>query len=55
MIRYTCPVCHTENAIVYNMPKDYYKDTRNGTCTRCRQRSTILTPGADYRQSGLAR
>jgi transcription elongation factor Elf1 len=54
MIRFTCPACHNENSIVYHMPKDYYKDTRDATCARCRQRSTVLTPSADYRQAGLS-
>ena len=43
-IRFTCPSCHNENKILYNMPKPYYKETREANCKRCRTRYTILVP-----------
>jgi hypothetical protein len=46
VIRFTCPVCHTENAMVSKTPKDHSRETRDGTCERCRNRITIVTPGA---------
>jgi hypothetical protein len=45
VIRFTCPDCFKENSIVYNMPRDYYKDSRDGTCARCKKRYTVMTPG----------
>lgn len=45
VIRYTCPDCGHENSIVYNMPKAFYRESREGTCTKCRKRFTIATPG----------
>ncbi|GEM_PF-895731 len=47
VIRFTCPVCHTENAIINKTPRDHFKDTRDATCKQCRKRSTILTPGTN--------
>lgn len=43
-IRFTCPSCQNENKILYNMPKPYYKETREANCKRCRTRYTILVP-----------
>jgi len=43
-IRFTCPSCQNENSMVFNMPKAFYKDSHDGTCTRCRKRFTVLTP-----------
>lgn len=48
-IRFTCPNCHTDNAIVNKSPRDHYKTSRDATCKRCKKRSTIITPGPDYR------
>jgi transcription elongation factor Elf1 len=45
VIRYTCPGCGHENSIVYNMPKAFYRESREGTCARCRKRFTVMTPG----------
>jgi hypothetical protein len=45
VIRFTCPNCHNENSIIYNMPKSYYKDSRDGTCAKCRKHFMVLTPG----------
>ncbi len=50
-IRFTCPDCHTDNAIINKCPKDYYKKSRDATCKQCRKRATIITPGPDYRQT----
>jgi len=44
VIRFTCPSCTAENIIVNKTPRDHYKETRDASCTRCRIRSTILTP-----------
>lgn len=43
-IRFSCPSCHNENTILYNMPKPYYKETREANCKRCRTRYTIYVP-----------
>jgi transcription elongation factor Elf1 len=45
VIRFTCPDCHKENAIICNMPKVFYKDSRDATCARCKKRYAVLTPG----------
>ena len=45
VIRFTCPDCNKENTIVFNMPKAFYKESRDGTCSKCRKRFTVLTPG----------
>jgi len=45
VIRFTCPECHHENAIIINMPKSYYKESRDGTCGKCRKHFNVLTPG----------
>jgi len=44
VIRFTCPSCSKENSIVYNMPKAYYKESREGVCSQCRKHYTVLTP-----------
>jgi hypothetical protein len=44
-IRFTCPNCLEENSIMYNMPKPYYKESRDGTCRKCKKHYTVLTPG----------
>ncbi|HOP67776.1 MAG TPA: hypothetical protein PLM96_08945 [Methanoregulaceae archaeon] len=44
-IQFTCPNCNKENSIVFNMPKAFYKESRDGTCSHCKQRFTVLTPG----------
>jgi transcription elongation factor Elf1 len=48
VIRFTCHGCRAENAIICRMPKDFYRETRDATCARCKNRSTVLTPGANY-------
>jgi transcription elongation factor Elf1 len=48
VIRFTCPHCEKENSIRYDMPKDFYKVSRDGTCGQCRKRCTIVTPGRNY-------
>jgi transcription elongation factor Elf1 len=45
VIRFTCPVCSTENAIISKSPRDHFRDTRDATCKHCRKRSTVLTRG----------
>jgi hypothetical protein len=45
VIRFTCPSCLFENSIAFNMPKAYYKESRDGTCAKCKKRYTVLTPG----------
>jgi hypothetical protein len=45
IIRFTCPNCLKENSIMYNMPKAYYKESRDGTCRQCKNHYTVLTPG----------
>lgn len=44
VIRFTCPSCSKENSIVYNMPKAFYKESRDATCGKCRKHFTVLTP-----------
>jgi transcription elongation factor Elf1 len=45
VIRFTCPACSTENAIVNKSPRDHYKETRDAACKQCKKRSRIITPG----------
>jgi len=45
VIHFTCPSCSKENSIVYNMPKAYFKESRDGTCAKCKKQYTVLTPG----------
>lgn len=45
VIRFTCPYCEKENSIVYEMPKDFYKASRDKTCVGCRKSCTVITPG----------
>lgn len=44
IIRFTCPSCLKENKIVYNMPKAYFQESRDGTCAQCKKHYTVLTP-----------
>jgi hypothetical protein len=44
VIRFTCHACNTENSMVFNNPKDFYKESRDGKCSRCQKRFTVLTP-----------
>ena len=43
-IKFTCPNCAKENAIVYNMHKAFYRKSRDATCGKCRKHFTVLTP-----------
>jgi hypothetical protein len=45
VIRFTCPSCSTENAIVNKSPRDHFKETRDAACKQCKIRSRIITPG----------
>ena len=45
VIRFTCPSCLHDNAIVNKTPKECYRETRDATCHQCKLRSTVLTPG----------
>jgi len=49
VIRFTCPVCHAENAIINRIARDHFRETRDSTCKQCRQRSTVLTPGTNQK------
>lgn len=44
VIRFTCPLCNTENSIVNKTPRDHYKPTRDAACSRCRKRIAVTTP-----------
>lgn len=44
VIRFTCPGCSSENIIICRMPKDYFRETHEAGCKKCRQRLTVLTP-----------
>jgi hypothetical protein len=44
VILFTCPYCEKENSITYEMPKDFYKESRDKTCSKCRKPCTIRTP-----------
>ncbi|WP_321508598.1 hypothetical protein [uncultured Methanoregula sp.] len=46
VIRFTCPSCAAENIIINRSPRDHFKERRDANCSKCRQRSTILTPYA---------
>ncbi|PKL64735.1 MAG: hypothetical protein CVV32_06525 [Methanomicrobiales archaeon HGW-Methanomicrobiales-3] len=54
VIRFTCPVCTAENLIVNKTPRDHFKETRDASCTRCRKRSTILTPNGPAKKASPA-
>jgi len=45
VIRFTCPSCLHDNAIVNKTPKECYRETRDATCHKCKKRSAVLTPG----------
>lgn len=45
VIRFTCPSCLQDNAIINKTPKECYRETRDATCHQCKKRSTIHTPG----------
>ncbi len=47
VIRFTCPVCFSENAIISKNPRDHFRDTRDARCKQCRKRCTVLTPGTN--------
>lgn len=49
-IRFTCPACQAANTIVYNMPKDFFKEKRDVNCTSCRKQCTVLTLGGYQRK-----
>lgn len=49
-IRFTCPGCQKLNVIVYHMPKEFFQRTRDASCSACRRRYTVLTPGGDNRK-----
>lgn len=44
VIRFTCPLCNTENTIVNKIPRDHYKETRDASCSHCRKHSIVITP-----------
>jgi len=45
VIRFTCPSCSKENSLVFNMPRAFYKESRDAACAKCRKQVTVLTPG----------
>jgi transcription elongation factor Elf1 len=45
VIRFTCPSCLHDNAIINKTPKECYRETRDATCHQCKKRSTVMTPG----------
>ncbi len=47
-IRFTCPDCQKVNAIMYNMPKEFFQDSRDANCTSCRKQFTVLTPDGSH-------
>ena len=47
VIRFTCPACSTENVIVNKTPRDHFKEARDSSCTKCRIRSSVVTPYAE--------
>ena len=49
IIRFTCPSCHTENAIINKTPKDFYRKLRDARCHHCRKCSTVKTHGANQK------
>ncbi|HJX56558.1 MAG TPA: hypothetical protein VJ350_06965 [Methanoregula sp.] len=49
IIRYTCPSCHTENAIINKTPKDFYKKIRDARCHNCKKCSIVMTHGANHK------
>lgn len=53
VIRFTCPLCNSENSIVNKTPRDHYKETRDAPCSHCRKHMTVVTPRLD-RGSGYS-
>jgi hypothetical protein len=51
IIRFTCPSCAFENIIVSRSPRDHFKERRDANCSKCRQRSSVLTPYATPKKS----
>ena len=49
IIRFTCPSCHTENAIINKTPKDFYRKIRDARCHYCKKSSTVMTPGINQK------
>ncbi len=47
VITFTCPACSKENTIVFSMPKAFYKESRDGRCSRCKKIVTVMTPGQE--------
>ena len=49
IIRFTCPSCHTENAIINKTPKDFYRKIRDARCHHCKKSSTVTTPAMNQK------
>jgi transcription elongation factor Elf1 len=49
VIRFTCPLCNTENSIVNKTPRDHYKETRDAPCSHCRKHLRVITPRIDQK------
>jgi transcription elongation factor Elf1 len=43
VIRFTCPLCNSENSIVNKTPRDHYKEIRDASCSHCRKHITVVT------------
>ncbi|HVP95897.1 hypothetical protein [Methanoregula sp.] len=44
IIRWTCPLCYSDNVIINRTPAEFFKASRDSSCRQCRKRSTIATP-----------
>lgn len=42
-IRFTCPDCRKETSITFRMPKEFFMEKRDASCSSCRRRFTVLT------------
>jgi len=54
VIRFTCPDCYNENSIIFNMPRKFFQETRDASCTRCKKQFTVLTPDHHSRKPVLS-
>ncbi|MCK9580769.1 MAG: hypothetical protein M0Q92_10025 [Methanoregula sp.] len=51
VIRFTCPLCATENIIINKTPRDHFKEARDASCKDCRKRFSIRTPNGPPKKS----
>ena len=45
IIRFTCPSCHHDNAIINKTPRECYRESRDAACHQCKKHYTVTTPG----------